>query len=94
MEENTTTAVTKNAGKDNGLVEVKVVSLDSTNRKSNIFVSIDLPSYEFKQNEWVKLPEAVVEYLEDAEMLEYYDDDDGKAATRRVPQFSVSRKRN
>jgi len=72
------------------LVEVKVHSLSPTDKKSQVFVSINQFNFEFQQNTKIKLPKEVVRFLQGATKIVHTVDKDNKPVGKSEPLYAVT----
>lgn len=71
-------------------VKVKVFSLSSTDKKSQIFASINQYTIEIQQNQEVEIRKTFVDFLKTATRITHVLDDKGNAMSKNEPLYAVT----
>ena len=72
------------------LVKIKAHALSLTDKKGQIFCSINQFNFEFQQNTVVELPKEVVKFLQGASKLVHTTDDNNKPIAKNEPLYAIS----
>lgn len=88
--QNNETGLKKKVHPLGALIKVKVHALSSTEKKSQIFCSINKWNFEFQQNVEIDLPKGVVRFLQGATKVVHTADENNKAFAKNDPLYAVS----
>jgi len=88
--EDITPSVDEAKSKAKGNDWVTITIHEDPNNKQPVFVGVNGKSYRIKRGVPVSVPRAVVENLNDAVRVEYYQDEDRNRIARKVPAYPFS----
>ena len=72
------------------MIKVKVFALSPTEKKSQIFASINQYTFELQQNTAVELPEAIVKFLSSSTKIVHTLDEKGDPIAKDEPLYAVT----